>query len=128
MATFKKYYILEYIKHDHGRKAVKAAGNVERGRSCQELGGKGEGGKEVRERTCVKSGLRLRKSLVFFQAFVSGTAKKPLGMQGRVPARQVTTFKFHHGTGSQWASEPWCLPFLSWVHRKGDILACLHKS
>ena len=40
MATFKKYYILRYIKHDHGRKAIKAAGNVERGRSSQELGGR----------------------------------------------------------------------------------------
>lgn len=40
MATFKKYYILRYIKHDHGRKAVKAAGNMERGRSSQELGGR----------------------------------------------------------------------------------------
>lgn len=40
MATVKMYYILVYIKHDHGRKAVKAAGNVERGRSCQDLGGR----------------------------------------------------------------------------------------
>ena len=45
MATFKKYYILRYIKHDHGRKAVKAAGNVERQGSSQELGGEGRGRK-----------------------------------------------------------------------------------
>lgn len=40
--------ILRYIKHDHGRKAVKAAGNMERGRSSQARG------KDVKERTFVK--------------------------------------------------------------------------
>lgn len=73
--------------------------------AAKSLGGKGEGGKEVRERTWVKSGLRLRKSLVLFQAFVSATTKKPVGIQGCVPVREATTYQFHQRTGSLWPSE-----------------------
>lgn len=48
------------------------------------------------------SGLRLRKSLVFFQVFVAGTATKPEGCgdTGCVPASWPLTVKFHQGTES----------------------------
>lgn len=79
--------ILRDIKHDHGRKAVNAAGNVEQASSSRERGVwvEGEGRKEVRERTGSKSRPGPRKNLVLFQTFVAWTAKKPVGIQGCVP-------------------------------------------
>lgn len=108
MASFYKSYmvILRDIKHDHGRKAVNTAGNMQQASSSQGGGGGGrrrrEGGKEVRERTGSKLRLRLRKSLAVLQAFVAGTAKKPVGIQGRVPSQaghQSSNFTRESGVG-----------------------------
>lgn len=65
MAIFLKYYmvILRYMEHDHGRKTVKAAGNVDRGSRSQKVGeGRGwekrsERGRAVRAVTLRQPGL-----------------------------------------------------------------------